>query len=66
MQSFTYAEFVALAAAKVWSGTAELPNTEALWAWYDKAVVDRLGYGRHFQYYGLERTQGTLLASSDE
>ncbi|KAJ2915831.1 hypothetical protein MD484_g4602, partial [Candolleomyces efflorescens] len=60
MQSFTYAEFVSLAAAKVWGGKADLPGTRALWAWYDKAVVDRLGYGRQFQFYGAERTQAAL------
>ncbi|KAF5309802.1 hypothetical protein D9611_013586 [Ephemerocybe angulata] len=60
MQSFTYAEFVSLAAAKVWSGAADFPNTSALWAWYDKAVVDRLGFGRQFQFYGTERTQDAL------
>lgn len=60
MQSFTYAEFVSLAAAKVWSGTADFPNTEGLWAWYDKAVEDRLGFGRWFQFYGAERTAEAL------
>lgn len=59
MQSFTFAEFVSLAAAKVWAGKADFPNTAALWAWYDQAVVDRLGYGRWFQFYGAERTQGS-------
>ncbi|RXW23563.1 hypothetical protein EST38_g2289 [Candolleomyces aberdarensis] len=60
MQSFTFAEFVSLAAAKVWAGKADFPNTAALWEWYDKAVVDRLGYGRQFQFYGAERTQAAL------
>lgn len=59
MQSFTYAEFVSLAAAKVWSRTASLPDTSRMWDWYDKAVIDRLGFGRQFQFYGTERTQGT-------
>lgn len=58
MQSFTYAEFVSLAAAKVWSGTADFPNKNAQWAWFDKAVEDRLGFGRQFQFYGVQRTQG--------
>ncbi|EAU87107.2 hypothetical protein CC1G_05796 [Coprinopsis cinerea okayama7 len=60
MQSFTYAEFVSLAAAKVWSGKADLPNTAALWAAYDETVKDRLGYGRHFQFLGTERTKASL------
>ncbi|KAF6752068.1 hypothetical protein DFP72DRAFT_905992 [Ephemerocybe angulata] len=55
-----YAEFVSLAAAKVWSSAADFPDASALWAWYDKAVVDRLGFGRQFQFYGTERTQAAL------
>ncbi|TFK26048.1 FAD/NAD(P)-binding domain-containing protein [Coprinopsis marcescibilis] len=60
MQSFTYAEFIALAAAKVWSGRADLPNTDELWAWYDETVTERRGYGRHFQFLGVERTKASL------
>lgn len=60
MQSFTYAEFVSLAAAKVWSGTADLPGRSELWRRYQKLYTQRKGYGRHFQYLGAQGTKDTL------
>ncbi|KAF5309561.1 hypothetical protein D9619_012417 [Psilocybe cf. subviscida] len=60
MQSFTYAEFVSLAAAKVWSGAADLPGRSELWRRYQKLYTQRKGYGRHFQYLGAQGTKDTL------
>jgi len=47
---FTFPEYVALAAAKVWSGTAALPGRQELWRRYRELYAQRKGYGRHFQY----------------
>jgi len=58
MQSFTYAEFLGLAIAKVWANKAKIPATPGLWRHYDAVVKERGGYGRHFQYLGAERTRG--------
>ncbi|PPQ80532.1 hypothetical protein CVT24_002655 [Panaeolus cyanescens] len=60
MQSFTYAEFVSLAIAKVWAGKADFPSTAALWRNYDEVYRERKGYGRHFQFLGVERTKAGL------
>ncbi|TFK31089.1 hypothetical protein BDQ12DRAFT_694562 [Crucibulum laeve] len=60
LQSFTYAEFVSLAVAKVWAGKADFPSTPELWKRYDEIVEERKGYGRHFQFLGAERTQNNL------
>ncbi|KJA15537.1 hypothetical protein HYPSUDRAFT_149012 [Hypholoma sublateritium FD-334 SS-4] len=49
-QSFTYAEFAALAMAKTWAGKADLPSTKELWRRYNKEYKERRGYGRHFQF----------------
>ena len=54
MQTFTYAEFVSLAIAKVWSQTADLPPTDELWRRYAEVYKARKGYGRHFQFLGTE------------
>ena len=58
MQSFTHAEFVALAAAKIWTQTADLPGTNQLWRAYDALYSERRGYGRHFQFLGAVKTRG--------
>jgi len=63
MQSFVYGEFLSLAIAKVWSGTAELPSTSALWRWYEKEWKRRKGYGKHFQFLGADRTRGKRCGS---
>jgi hypothetical protein len=60
IRSFAHAEFVALAAAKVWSGTGDLPGRSELWRRYQKLYAQRKGYGRHFQYLGAEGTKQTL------
>jgi hypothetical protein len=61
MQSFTYAEFVSLAIAKIWSGKADFPSTSELWRRYYELYVERKGYGRHFQFLGAVKTRGELL-----
>ncbi|KAJ6457517.1 hypothetical protein DFH09DRAFT_1349621 [Mycena vulgaris] len=60
MQSFTYAEYLSLALAKVWSRTAVLPPTAELWRKYEARVKDRGGYGRHLQFLGAERTAANI------
>ncbi|KAH9942818.1 hypothetical protein B0H21DRAFT_750028 [Amylocystis lapponica] len=60
MQSFTYAEYLGLALAKVWSETAFLPSTAEMWRLYDERVRDRGGYGRHFQFLGAARTEENI------
>ncbi|KAJ7717985.1 hypothetical protein B0H16DRAFT_1897773 [Mycena metata] len=60
MQSFTYAEYLSLALAKVWSRKAILPGTAELWRIYDQRVKDRGGYGRHLQFLGSERTAANI------
>ena len=56
MQSFTYAEFVSLAIAKVWSGTADLPSRSELWHLYDQLYKSRGGYSKNFQFLGARGT----------
>lgn len=58
MQSFTYAEYLSLALAKVWDRKAYLPSTQELWRLYEERLQDRGGYGRHFQFLGSVRTDG--------
>jgi hypothetical protein len=58
IQSFTHAEFLSLAMAKVWAGKADLPSTTELWRRYDEVVKKRGGYGKHFQYLGGSGTEG--------
>ncbi|KIM37614.1 hypothetical protein M413DRAFT_421803 [Hebeloma cylindrosporum] len=57
MQSFTYAEFVSLAIAKVWSRKADFPPIQELWRHYGEVYKERKGYGRHFQFLGTEGTR---------
>ncbi|KAG6825595.1 hypothetical protein H0H93_000502, partial [Arthromyces matolae] len=60
LQSFTYAEYEAVALTKVWSGTALLPSQDELWR-QQKARVEELGgYGRHFQFVPNEKADGWL------
>ncbi|KAF8896754.1 hypothetical protein CPB84DRAFT_1848115 [Gymnopilus junonius] len=60
MQSFTYAEFVSLAAAKIWARKADFPSTAELWHRYYKLYKERKGYGRHFQFLGARKTHENL------
>ncbi|CAA7263583.1 unnamed protein product [Cyclocybe aegerita] len=60
MQSFTYAEFLSLAIAKIWSGKADFPSTATLWKKYAEVYKERRGYGRHFQFLGAVRTREGL------
>ncbi|KAF8654315.1 hypothetical protein AX16_003542 [Volvariella volvacea WC 439] len=60
MQSFTYGEYLSLALAKVWSGTAHIPDTPELWRLHEERVKVFGGYGRHFQFLGAARTRFLL------
>ncbi|KAG5639995.1 hypothetical protein DXG03_001891, partial [Asterophora parasitica] len=57
LQSFTYAEYVAVALSKVWAGLAHLPNSEELWRRQAERVEALKGYGRHFQYVGGDKSK---------
>ena len=61
VQTFTYAEYLSLAMAKVWAGKADLPCTTELWRRYDKVVKDRGGYGKDLQFLDAERSKGKLV-----
>lgn len=58
MQSFTYAEYLSLALAKVWDNKAKLPSTKTMWDLHQKRVDEFGGYGKHFQFLGSQRTHG--------
>jgi hypothetical protein len=58
VQVFVYAEFLALAIAKVWAGKADLPGTTELWRRYDETVKYRGGYGKQFQFFTPEEYEG--------
>lgn len=58
MQSFTYAEYLAVALAKVWDDKAKLPSTRELWRLYQDRLDDYGGYSKHFQFLGSKRTDG--------
>ena len=63
MQSFTYAEYLALALAKVWNSKANIPSTKELWRLYQDRLEDYGGYGKHFQFLGARRSDGALKMS---
>ncbi|KAJ6604067.1 FAD/NAD(P)-binding domain-containing protein [Mycena sp. CBHHK59/15] len=54
-QTFTYAEYLSLALAKIWARRAVLPGTTTLWQKYEERVKERGGYGRHLHYLGAGR-----------
>ncbi|KAG6852181.1 hypothetical protein C0991_002328, partial [Blastosporella zonata] len=56
-QSFTYAEYIAVALTKVWAGKAFLPSTSELWRQQRERVEELCGYGPHFQFIGSEKTE---------
>ncbi|KAJ7621042.1 hypothetical protein FB45DRAFT_928193 [Roridomyces roridus] len=60
MQSFTYAEYLSLALAKLWSGKAVLPGKATLWRLYERRVQERGGYGRQTQFLGNARTAANI------
>ncbi|KAH9942798.1 hypothetical protein B0H21DRAFT_695998 [Amylocystis lapponica] len=57
-QTFTYAEYLALALAKVWARTAFLPPAPEMWRLHAARVRARGGYGRHLQFLGAARLAG--------
>jgi len=60
MQSFTYAEYLSLALAKVWANKAKLPPTKEMWRLYQDRLEDYGGYGKHFQFLGTQRTEANV------
>ncbi|KAJ6567406.1 FAD/NAD(P)-binding domain-containing protein [Mycena vulgaris] len=48
--TFTFGEYFAVALAKIWSGTAMLPNQAEMWKSYRAGVVARGGYGKWLTY----------------
>jgi hypothetical protein len=63
MQCFTYAEYLALALTKVWNHKANIPSTKELWRLYQDRLEDYGGYGKHFQFLGVRRSDGALKMS---
>ncbi|KAF7377709.1 Dimethylaniline monooxygenase [Mycena sanguinolenta] len=51
--TWDFGEYFAVALAKVWSGTARLPNEEAMWKAYRKAIAERGGYGKGVLYFSF-------------
>lgn len=64
MRSFTYAEYLALALAKVWDNKAKLPSTETMWDLHWKRVNRYGGYVKHFQFLGIEVAHGQFSWTS--
>ncbi|CAK5274286.1 unnamed protein product [Mycena citricolor] len=60
MQSFTYAEYLSVALAKVWSAKASLPSQDEMWRAHDRRVEERGGYGRHLQFLGEDRNSAII------
>ncbi|CAK5276527.1 unnamed protein product, partial [Mycena citricolor] len=60
MQSFTYAEYLSVALAKVWSAKASLPSQDEMWRAHDRRVEERGGYGRHLQFLGEDRNSANI------
>jgi len=58
MQAFTYAEYLSLALAKVWDNKAKLPSTKEMWRLHWARVEKQGGYGKYFQYLGIQGTDG--------
>ncbi|KAJ7862518.1 hypothetical protein B0H14DRAFT_3107725 [Mycena olivaceomarginata] len=54
-QTFTYAEYLSLALAKIWANKATLPSTSTMWRKYEQRVRERGGYGRHLHFLGAGR-----------
>ncbi|KAJ7803583.1 hypothetical protein B0H14DRAFT_2887434, partial [Mycena olivaceomarginata] len=59
-QTFTYAEYLSLALAKIWARKAVLPGTATLWHKYEKRVKECGGYGRHLQFLGAKRAAESI------
>ncbi|KAK7054193.1 dimethylaniline monooxygenase [Favolaschia claudopus] len=49
--TWSFGEYFAIALARVWSGTARLPNQKEMWKEYRKAVADRGGYGKGVLFF---------------
>lgn len=51
--TWTFGEYYAVALAKVWSGTAHIPNQQEMWKKYRSAVAERGGYGKGVLYFSF-------------
>ncbi|KAJ7929165.1 FAD/NAD(P)-binding domain-containing protein [Mycena leptocephala] len=51
--TWSFGEYFAVALAKIWSGTAMLPNQEEMWKSYRKAIVARGGYGKGVLFFSF-------------
>ncbi|KAF7362502.1 Dimethylaniline monooxygenase [Mycena venus] len=49
--TWSMGEYFAIGLARVWSGTAKLPNQQDMWKDYRKAVAERGGYGKGVLYF---------------
>ncbi|KAJ7703439.1 hypothetical protein B0H14DRAFT_3099850 [Mycena olivaceomarginata] len=50
-QTFTYAEYLSLALAKIWANKATLPSTSTMWRKYEQRVRERGGYGQNVRFF---------------
>ncbi|KAJ7265944.1 hypothetical protein B0H12DRAFT_177654 [Mycena haematopus] len=60
--SWVFGEYSAVALARVWSGTAMLPNQQEMWESYRKTVVARGGYGKGLVYFNIREHVNTFCA----
>lgn len=58
IQTFVYAEYLSVAAAKVWKGLAKLPTRTEMWKLYWDRVAERGGHGKAFQLLGEKKSAG--------
>ncbi|KDQ17070.1 hypothetical protein BOTBODRAFT_30457 [Botryobasidium botryosum FD-172 SS1] len=57
MQPFVFAEYLAVALAKVWKGDAHIPTQENMWKLYWDHVQERGGHIKGLQFLGEQRTE---------
>ncbi|KAJ7499445.1 hypothetical protein FB451DRAFT_1205463 [Mycena latifolia] len=50
--TWTFGDYFAVALAKIWTGTAMLPNQAEMWKSYRASVAARGGYGKKLTYLG--------------
>ncbi|KAJ7163861.1 hypothetical protein C8R43DRAFT_988994 [Mycena crocata] len=55
--TFTFGEVIAVALARVWSGTAKLPNQAEMWKLYHEEVVSRGGYTKLLPFLGKRQEE---------
>jgi len=57
MQSFTYAEYLSVALAKVWKGDAHIPAQKEMWKLYWEHVKQKGGHMKGLQALGEKRAE---------